>query len=251
MAGKDREERAERKISLRQGRQSVTDKFTLKRCNMRLANSFLVAASFWVLAGAGSSIAQQPVPQPNTQQTAAVGPLSQPLSPRIEKLLTEFRLTPQVILDRNPDGGGALTAMVRDILVGDKTLLEAILALIPKATAAQQEAIGSGLGLVRVLYVRDPDFATAIQTRVVELANKNVLSGYSLFGGAGVAAIGGTTSTAPAQNVVSGPVGTVANGAPASNSQGKAGSSSDGGSTGASPSGISARSTAGSNSVSP
>jgi hypothetical protein len=142
-------------------------------------------------------------------------------SPRALQLLDEFKLNPAGPISRNPNGGGALAAEIRDILVADKTQLGAILAIVPQGTAAQQEALGSGLGLARLLYIRDAEFTSEIQTRVVELDNKNVLTGFSIFGGGGVAALfGNAPPAAPA--LVLGPVGPVAS-APAANSQGRGG----------------------------
>ncbi|PTM41728.1 hypothetical protein [Bosea sp. 124] len=142
---------------------------------------------------------------------------------RAQHLLEEFKINPAGPISRNPNGGGALAAEIRDVLLADKTQLSGILSLVPLGTAAQQEALGSGLGLARLLYIRDAEFTSEVQTRVVELDNRNVLAGYSVFGGGGLAALsGGVPPAAPA--LVLGPVGPVAS-APAANSAGRGGSS--------------------------
>lgn len=174
-------------------------------------------------------------------------------SPRAVQLLDQFRLNSAGPISRNPDGGGALAAEIRDILVADKTQLSAILAIVPQGTAAQQEALGSGLGLARLLYIRDAEFASEIQTRVVELDNRNVLVGFSVFGGGGVAALSASVPPA-APAVVLGPVGPVAS-APAANSQGRAGggggSGGDVGSGGGGGAGLSSRAVLGARQVTP
>jgi hypothetical protein len=166
------------------------------------------------------------------------------VSPRAARALDEFKVNPGGLMARNPDGGGALAAEIRDILLADKAQLAAILSIVPQGTAAQQEALGSGLGLARLLYIRDPEFTSEIQKRVVELDNRNVLTGFSIFGGGGVAALTGSVPPAAPAPVL-GPVGPVAS-APAANSSGS-GSGSDvgGGGSGVGVGGVSPRAAAG------
>ncbi len=183
------------------------------------------------------------------QNTGSFGAPST-LSPRIEKLLSDFKASPELILEQNPNGGGALAAAIRDIMVADKGQLDAILQLVSKATAAQQEAIGSGLGLARLLYVRDPDTSNLIQSRVVELANRNLLAGFVVFGGGGVAAIGTGGVIPGAPVTTSGPVGNIGDSPGGSGSQGRGGGG-GGGESGGGGSGLSARNAASGSSVSP
>lgn len=171
------------------------------------------------------------------------------VNPRAQRLLEDFKINPAGPISRNPNGGGALAAEVRDLLVADKTQLGTILSLVPQGTAAQQEALGSGLGLARLLYIRDAEFTSEIQTRVVELDNRNVLTGYSIFGGGGVAALAGAVPAA-APALVLGPVGSVAS-APAANSTGRGGAGGSEGETGGGPSGaVGARAALGAQDVS-
>lgn len=184
----------------------------------------MLRRAFVVLAAFGFAVLVEPTIA--SAQALGTGGVLVNVSQRAQRLLEDFQVNPAGPISRNPNGGGALAAEIRDVLVADKNQLSRILSLVPQATAAQQEALGSGIGLARLLYIRDAAFTSEVQTRVVELDNRNVLAGYSIFGGGGVAALFGGAPPAAAPLVL-GPVGSVAS-APAANSQGRGGA---GGST--------------------
>lgn len=216
--------------------------FSIKR-NISARTSDLLACALGLLICFGSGNAGAQAPPAN-------GGVLVNVSTRALKLLEDFKLNPAGPFSRNPTGGGALAAELRDILVADKGQLSNILALVPQATAAQQEALGSGLGLARLLYVRDAEFASDVQTRVVALDNRNVLTGFSIFGGGSVAALFGGTIPPAAAPLVLGPVGSIAS-APAANSNGRGGAGGAGGSEGDGAGGGSPRSSLQTNSTSP
>ena len=212
--------------------------------NISLRTSDLLACALGLLICFGSGNAGAQAPPAN-------GDVLINVSPRALKLLEDFKLNPAgLIVERNPPVGGALAFDIRDILVADKGQLSNILALVPQATAAQQEVLGSGLGLARLLYLRDPEFASDIQTRVVALNNLNVLRGFSIFGGGGVAALFGGSIPPAAVPLVLGPVGSIAS-APAANSNGRGVAGGAGGDEGGSAGIGSPRSLLQANSTSP
>ena len=204
--------------------------FSMKR-NISVRTSDLLACALGLLICFGSGNAGAQAPPAN-------GGVLINVSPRALKFLEDFKLNPAGPISRNPTGGGALAAEIRDILVADKGQLSNILALVPQGTRAQQEALGSGLGLARLLYVRDAEFASDIQTRVVALNNPNVLTGFSVFGGGGVAALFSGSIPPAAAPLALGPVGSIAS-APGANSNGRggggAGGDEGGGAGGGSP----------------
>ena len=183
---------------------------------MRARSSGLITSLFGVLIllGCGPVAAQTPP----LNGGAVIN-----VSARALKLLDDFKVNPGGPLLRNQNGGGALAAEIRDLLLADKGQLSNILALVPQSTAEQQEALGSGLGFARLLYAREAEFASEIQTRVVALDNRNVLTGFAAFGGGGVAALFGAGAAPGVAPLVLGPVGSIAS-APASSSQGRGGS---------------------------
>jgi hypothetical protein len=192
--------------------------------SVRTSDLLACALGMLICFGSGNAGAQAP---------PANGGVLINVSPRALKLLEDFKLNPAGLISRNPPVGGALAFDIRDILVADKGQLSNILALVPQATAAQQEVLGTGLGLARLLYVRDPEFASDIQTQIVALNNLNVLRGFSIFGGGGVAALFGGSIPPAAAPLVLGPVGSIAS-APAANSNGRGGAGGAGGDEGGS-----------------
>lgn len=187
---------------------------------------------------------QEAVPPATTRTGGSItmsgtrGPIISP-GPRAFRALEMFVANSTGLLERFPEGGGALAAQVRDILLADKGQFDAVMALIPLATAAQQQSIGSGLGLTRLLYSFDAEFASLMQTRVVELNNRELLTGFAAFGGNPLGALGGggggNFSGPPA---FVGPVGPVATG-PANYAQGSGGTGGSGGEAPAAGGGVS------------
>jgi|SRR5690349_17808373 hypothetical protein len=78
-----------------------------------------------------------------------------------------FLANPSQALASNPDGGAKLISFIRDVAVADPTALAAIINLLGSASAAQQSAIGAGLGqAVQMISNTNQDYAVQIQTAV-------------------------------------------------------------------------------------
>jgi hypothetical protein len=123
---------------------------------------------------------------PITSATAAVTP----------QQVTEFVSNPASILQANPEGGGRLVALVRDLVLANPATLPAIIALLARANPAQQAAIGSGLGQAAQSSVRaNPTLANQIQEALAASGVQVAIASFAATTGnvpvAGTAAGGG------------------------------------------------------------
>src|SRR5581483_10627701 len=76
-----------------------------------------------------------------------------------------FVADPSTLLSQYPNGGPQLITQVRDLAASDPQTLSAIIGLLSRANPDQAAAIGTGLGQVALMAVRDDqDYATKIQT---------------------------------------------------------------------------------------
>lgn len=153
-------------------------------------------------------------------ETAPQAATPAPAGTKIASCLTEanavpaaeveaFRANPGQLLDKHRGGGLPLSTEVRNLLATDPSLLGAFVDLTKRSSAAQKQAIGSGLGQATVVCKRsDPNSPAirAIQEQVF-LANDATL--YVAFvaasnaietaalgaGGVGSAGVGGALSS--------------------------------------------------------
>jgi hypothetical protein len=99
-----------------------------------------------------------------------------PLTPQ---QVSQFVANPASALAANPNGGGRLVSYVRDLLLSDRTTLQAIIALLATANADQQSAIGSGLGqAAQALASTDPDLANQIQRLLAASGSNLAIASY-------------------------------------------------------------------------
>jgi hypothetical protein len=119
--------------------------------------------------------------------------------------VSQFLANPSALLTANPNGGGRLVREIRDLILSDPATLPAIIALLTNASAAQQTAIGSGLGqAAQALASTNPDLANQIQTALAASGVPLAIASYSAVtgnvqigstGGAGGGAGGGSGPT--------------------------------------------------------
>lgn len=96
-----------------------------------------------------------------------------------QQQVNQFLNNPSAILTANSQGGVKLTTAIRDLMLADPTALQTVIGLLANANAAQQEAIGMGLGqAAQVLATTNPTAAAAIQTAVAASELKLVVEAY-------------------------------------------------------------------------
>jgi hypothetical protein len=97
----------------------------------------------------------------------------------------QFLANPSSLLSQFPNGGAAMITQVRNLAASDPATLKALVGLLGSATTEQSTAIGTGLGQVALMAVRnDQKFATDIQTAVVTAQNESALVAFkSVVGG--------------------------------------------------------------------
>ena len=153
---------------------------------------------------------------------------TQPLTPQ---QVSQFVTNPSAALAANPNGGGRLVSYVRDLLLSDKTTLQAIIALLATANADQQSAIGSGLGqAAQALAATDPDFANQIQRLLAASGSNLAIASYQ--------ATTGNVQTGAAGGGGAGGGGGPTNGGPSTGGGGGGGTGGSGGGTGSSGGGL-------------
>lgn len=80
-----------------------------------------------------------------------------------QQQVNQFLNNPSAILSANTQGGAKLTAAIRDLMLADPTALQSVIGLLANANAAQQQAIGMGLGqAAQALASTNPAAAAAI-----------------------------------------------------------------------------------------
>jgi hypothetical protein len=113
----------------------------------------------------------------------------------------------QTLLQNNPNGGGALTRAIRNLLLSDHSSLSAIMSALAGADPAQQSAIGTALGLVAQALVKtDQAFATQIQQAIAASGIQPAMTAFAAItpntttasaGGGGGGGGGGGTGGSP------------------------------------------------------
>jgi hypothetical protein len=96
-----------------------------------------------------------------------------------QQQVNQFLNNPSAILTANPQGGGKLIGAIRDLMLADPTALKTVIGLLANANAAQQQAIGMGLGqAAKVLAPTNPAAAAEIQTAVAASGLKLAVEAY-------------------------------------------------------------------------
>jgi hypothetical protein len=107
--------------------------------------------------------------------------------------ISQFLANPGAALTQNPNGGAQLVSYVRDLVLADPATLNVLMTLLTNANAAQQSAIGTGLGQAAQALVRtSPDLANQIQTALAASGVQTAIAAYSVVtGNVAIAATGG------------------------------------------------------------
>jgi hypothetical protein len=100
--------------------------------------------------------------------------------------VSDFLNNPSQFLQdaKNAEGGADMIALVRDFVASNPAALPAVIALLDKASPAQQTAIGTGLGQAASLCIRpDPTFAADIQTQLAGTTSDAAKNAYAAVTG--------------------------------------------------------------------
>ncbi|WP_035681324.1 hypothetical protein [Bradyrhizobium liaoningense] len=158
---------------------------------MKIALRMAAAAA---LAAAISSAANAAIYPPQRQLPTTV--------------ISEFKTSPNSLLQQYPTGGPQLISRVRDLGASDPTTLPGLIALLkdPATTKDQMNAIVAGLAqLSRMAAQQDQAFANEIQTAIAGTGNPEVIAAYqAATGDVAIAATGagggGTGAGGPTGN---------------------------------------------------
>ncbi|WP_407117221.1 hypothetical protein [Bradyrhizobium sp. LMG 9283] len=127
-----------------------------------------------------------------TAASAAVYPPQRQLPATV---ISDFKASPNSLLQQYPTGGPQLISRVRDLGASDPTTLPGLIALLkdPATTKDQMRAIVGGLAQVaRMAAQSDPAFANEIQTAIAGTGNQDVIAAYqAATGDVQIAATGG------------------------------------------------------------
>ncbi|MDA9483946.1 hypothetical protein XI07_18375 [Bradyrhizobium sp. CCBAU 11445] len=145
---------------------------------IRIALRMAAAAA---LAATISSAASAAVYPPQRQLPATV--------------ISDFKASPNSLLQQYPTGGPQLISRVRDLGASDPTTLPGLIALLkdPATTKDQMRAIVGGLAQVaRMAASSDQAFANEIQGAIANTGNADVIAAYqAATGDVAIAATGG------------------------------------------------------------
>ncbi|MDF0516814.1 hypothetical protein P0R31_06175 [Bradyrhizobium yuanmingense] len=110
-------------------------------------------------------------------------------------VISEFKASPNSLLQQYPTGGPQLISRVRDLGASDPTTLPGLIALLkdPATTKDQMNAIVAGLALVaRMAAQQDQAYANEIQTAIAGTGNPDLIAAYqAAIGDVAIAAAGG------------------------------------------------------------
>ncbi|MDF0578877.1 hypothetical protein [Bradyrhizobium yuanmingense] len=110
-------------------------------------------------------------------------------------VISEFKASPNSLLQQYPTGGPQLISRVRDLGASDPTTLPGLIALLkdPATTTDQMRAIVAGLAQVaRMAAQQDQAYANEIQTAIAGTGNPDVIAAYqAATGDVAIAAAGG------------------------------------------------------------
>ncbi|MGY3146031.1 hypothetical protein ACVWYQ_003030 [Bradyrhizobium sp. USDA 3397] len=148
---------------------------------MSVIRSALRMAAAAALAATITSAANAAIYPPQRQLPATV--------------ISEFKASPNSLLQQYPTGGPQLISRVRDLGASDPTTLPGLIALLkdPATTKDQMNAIVAGLAQVaRMAAQQDQAYANEIQTAIAGTGNPDVIAAYqAATGDVAIAAAGG------------------------------------------------------------
>ncbi|MCK1735268.1 hypothetical protein IVA79_15120 [Bradyrhizobium sp. 138] len=110
-------------------------------------------------------------------------------------VISEFKASPNSLLQQYPTGGPQLISRARDLGASDPTTLPSLIALLkdPATTTEQMRAIVAGLAQVaRMAAQQDQAYANEIQAAIAGTGNPDVIAAYqAATGDVAIAATGG------------------------------------------------------------
>ncbi|UPK33983.1 hypothetical protein IVB18_38360 [Bradyrhizobium sp. 186] len=128
----------------------------------------------------------------STAASAAVYPPQRQLPVQVT---SDFKSSPNSLLQQYPTGGAQMVSRVRDLGASDPATLPGLIALLkdPATTTDQMRAIVAGLAQVaRMAAQSDAAFANEIQTAIASIGNADVIAAYqAAIGDVAIAATGG------------------------------------------------------------
>ena len=140
--------------------------------------------------------------------SAAVYPPRQQLSAQV---ISEFKGSPNNLLQQHPQAGAAMISQVRDLAASDPTTLPVLIGLLKDSATSKDQvrAIVAGLAQVARLAARnDQAFADEIQRAIAGTNNQDVISAYqAATGDVAIAAGGGGAGGAGGGSGAGGPTG--------------------------------------------
>ncbi|WP_245329457.1 hypothetical protein [Bradyrhizobium canariense] len=160
--------------------------------------------------------------------SAAVYPPQRQLPAQV---ISDFKGSPQTLLQQYPNGGPQMILRVTDLGASDPTTLPGLIALLKDSatTKDQMKAIVGGLALVaRMAAQTDQAYGIEIQTAIAGTQNADVIAAYQAAtgdaaiaatggGGAGGSGTGGATGTSGSANGGSSGTATTFGGTPRTN----------------------------------
>lgn len=160
--------------------------------------------------------------------SAAVYPPQRQLPAQV---ISDFKGSPQTLLQQFPNGGPQMILRVTDLGASDPTTLPGLIALLKDSatTKDQMKAIVGGLALVaRMAAQTDQAYGTEIQTAIAGTQNADAIAAYQAAtgdaaiaatggGGAGGSGTGGATGTSGSANGGSSGTATTFGGTPRTN----------------------------------
>lgn len=164
----------------------------------------------------------------STAASAAVYPPQRQLPAQV---ISDFKGSPQSLLQQYPNGGSQMIVRVTDLGASDPTTLPGLITLLkdPATTKDQMKAIVGGLALVaRMAAQTDQAYGTEIQNAIAGTQNADVIAAYqaatgdaqiaaTAAGGGGGSGTGGATGTSGSANGGSGGTATTFGGTPRAN----------------------------------
>ncbi|MGR4930964.1 hypothetical protein ACIPUD_29760 [Bradyrhizobium sp. CAR08] len=147
------------------------------------------------------------------------------------QVISDFKGSPQSLLQQYPNGGPQMIIRVTDLGASDPTTLPGLIALLkdPATTKDHMKAIVGGLALVaRMAAQTDQAYGTEIQNAIAGTQNADVIAAYQAAtgdaaiaatggGGAGGSGTGGATGTSGSANGGSSGTATTFGGTPHTN----------------------------------
>lgn len=126
--------------------------------------------------------------------SGASGAVYPPQRQLAAQVISDFKSSPNTLLQQYPGGGPQMISRVRDLGASDPTTVPGLIALLkdPATTTGQMRAVVAGLAqLARMAAQTDQAFANEIQTLVAGTNNPDVIAAYQAATGDVAIAAGG------------------------------------------------------------